>query len=151
MVTANKLLIADSGPQLVELARQMGQRLEFGASVAGGIPAIIAIQEGLAGDRLHRIAGILNGTCNYILREDGSGGLKPKWRLKRSLGFAEADPRDDIEDSGVPVPAGDLTQAVCAAAGKGLRKFLARRFLRLRPVVFSGLLVNWAALFARSP
>ena len=55
------------GPELVDLARKMGRRLEFGASVAGGIPAIIGIQEGLAGDRLYKIAGILNGTCNYIL------------------------------------------------------------------------------------
>jgi homoserine dehydrogenase len=52
VVTANKLLIAESGPELLELARAMGRRLEFGASVAGGIPAIIGIQEGLAGDRL---------------------------------------------------------------------------------------------------
>ena len=67
VVTANKLLISESGPELLDLARKMGKRLEFGASVAGGIPAIIGIQEGLAGDRLYKIAGILNGTCNFIL------------------------------------------------------------------------------------
>jgi homoserine dehydrogenase len=99
VVTANKLLIAEHGPQLMELARQMGQRLEFGASVAGGIPAIIAIQEGLAGDRLHRIAGILNGTCNYILTKMEATGATFEAALKeaQALGFAEADPRSDVE------------------------------------------------------
>jgi homoserine dehydrogenase len=99
VVTANKLLISESGPQLMELAQQMGQRLEFGASVAGGIPAIVAIQEGLAGDRLFRIAGILNGTCNYILTKMEATGASFETALKeaQALGFAEADPRDDVE------------------------------------------------------
>ncbi len=99
VVTANKLLIAEHGPQLMDLARQMGQRLEFGASVAGGIPAIVAIQEGLAGDRLHRIAGILNGTCNYILTKMEATGATFEAALKeaQALGFAEADPRSDVE------------------------------------------------------
>jgi homoserine dehydrogenase len=99
VVTANKLLIADCGPQLVALARQMGRRIEFGASVAGGIPAIVAIREGLAGDRLYEIAGILNGTCNYILTKMESTGASFAAALKEAqqLGFAEADPRGDIE------------------------------------------------------
>ena len=99
VVTANKLLIAEHGPQLMQLAREIGQRLEFGASVAGGIPAIIAIQEGLAGDRLHRIAGILNGTCNYILTKMEATGATFEEALKeaQALGFAEADPRSDVE------------------------------------------------------
>ena len=98
VVTANKLLIADHGPQLRELARKHGQRLEFGASVAGGIPAIVAIQEGLAGDRLFRIAGILNGTCNYILTRMESTGVGFESALKEAqqLGFAEADPTSDV-------------------------------------------------------
>jgi homoserine dehydrogenase len=99
VVTANKALIAERGAQLMELAHQKGQRLEFGASVAGGIPAIIAIQEGLAGDRLRRIAGILNGTCNFILTKMESSGESFEAALKeaQALGFAEADPRADIE------------------------------------------------------
>ena len=74
VVTANKLLIADQGPELQQLAREKGVRLEFGASVAGGIPAIIAIEQGLAGDNLYKIAGILNGTCNYILTQMEASG-----------------------------------------------------------------------------
>ena len=99
VVTANKLLIADQGPELLELARKAGKRLEFGASVAGGIPAIIAIESGLAGDRLHKIAGILNGTCNYILTQMEASGATFESALKEAqrLGFAEADPRDDVE------------------------------------------------------
>ena len=99
VVTANKLLIAESGAELLALAKQMGQRLEFGASVAGGIPAIIAIQEGLAGDRLFKIAGILNGTCNYILTRMESTGASFAAALKEAqeLGYAEADPRGDVD------------------------------------------------------
>ncbi len=99
VVTANKLLIADQGPELLELARRAGRRLEFGASVAGGIPAILAIEQGLAGDRLYKIAGVLNGTCNYILTQMESTGASFELALKEAqkLGFAEADPRDDVE------------------------------------------------------
>jgi homoserine dehydrogenase len=99
VVTANKLLIADCGTDLLDLARKAGRRLEFGASVAGGIPAIIGIQEGLAGDRLYRIAGVLNGTCNFILTKMEATGASFESALKEAqeLGFAEADPRDDVE------------------------------------------------------
>ena len=83
----------------MKLAKEMGKQLEFGASVAGGIPAIIATQEGLAGDRLYKIAGILNGTCNYILTQMESHGASFADALKeaQSLGFAEADPTSDVE------------------------------------------------------
>ena len=99
VVTANKLLIADQGPELQQLAREKGCRLEFGASVAGGIPAIIAIEQGLAGDNLYKIAGILNGTCNYILTQMEASGATFESALKEAqrLGFAEADPKDDVE------------------------------------------------------
>jgi homoserine dehydrogenase len=101
VVTANKLLISESGPDLLDLARKMGRRLEFGASVAGGIPAIIGIQEGLAGDRLHKIAGILNGTCNFILTKMESTGTTFAAALKeaQSLGYAEADSSTDVDGS----------------------------------------------------
>ena len=99
VVTANKLLISERGAELAELARRMGRRLEYGASVAGGIPAIIGIQEGLAGDRLYRIAGILNGTCNYILTQMEAHGTSFESALKeaQNLGYAEADPSSDVE------------------------------------------------------
>jgi homoserine dehydrogenase len=99
VVTANKVLISEHGPELLALARQTGRRIEFGASVAGGIPAIIGIQEGLAGDRLGKIAGILNGTCNYILTQMDAHGASFADALKDAqiLGFAEADPTADIE------------------------------------------------------
>jgi homoserine dehydrogenase len=99
VVTANKQLIAESGPELIDLAREVGRRLEFGASVAGGIPAIMGIQEGLAGDRLFKIAGVLNGTCNYILTKMEATGASFESALKEAqeLGYAEADPTDDVE------------------------------------------------------
>lgn len=99
VVTANKQLIAESGPELLALARESGRRLEFGASVAGGIPAIMGIQEGLAGDRLFKIAGVLNGTCNFILTKMEATGASFESALKEAqeLGFAEADPTNDIE------------------------------------------------------
>lgn len=101
VVTANKLLISESGSELLDLARKMGRRLEFGASVAGGIPAIVGIQEGLAGDRLHKIAGILNGTCNFILTKMESTGATFVAALKeaQSLGYAEADSSADVDGS----------------------------------------------------
>jgi homoserine dehydrogenase len=113
VVTANKLLIADRGPELLRLARQTGRQLQFGASVAGGIPAIIAIQEGLAGDRLYRIAGILNGTCNYILTkmEATGAGFGAALKEAQELGFAEADPTSDVEGYDARAKLVILTQA----------------------------------------
>ena len=67
VVTANKQLIARCGPDLLQLAARKESHLEFGASVAGGVPVLPALHTGLCGDQLHGIAGILNGTCNYIL------------------------------------------------------------------------------------
>src|ERR1035437_7163022 len=120
VVTANKLLIAESGPELVELAGEMGKRLEFGASVAGGIPAIIGIQEGLAGDRLYKIAGVLNGTCNYILTKMESTGASFETALKEAqeLGFAEADPTADVEGYDARAKLVILTQAGLRASVK---------------------------------
>jgi len=113
VVTANKLLIAHSGPELVDLAREKGKRIEFGASVAGGIPAIIGIQEGLAGDQLYKIAGVLNGTCNFILTKMEATGASFETALKEAqeLGFAEANPRDDVEGFDARAKLIILTQA----------------------------------------
>lgn len=113
VVTANKLLISESGPELLDLARKMGNRLEFGASVAGGIPAIIGIQEGLAGDRLYKIAGILNGTCNFILTQMEKDGASFDTALKQaqSLGYAEANPSADVDGMDARAKLLILTQA----------------------------------------
>ena len=113
VVTANKLLISEHGPELLDLARKMGKRLEFGASVAGGIPAIIGIQEGLAGDRLYKIAGILNGTCNFILTRMEKDGASFDAALKeaQSLGYAEANPSADVDGMDARAKLLILTQA----------------------------------------
>src|SRR5713101_1576464 len=99
VVTANKQLIAHCGPELINLARQMKRQIQFGASVAGGVPVISGLHEGLAGDELFRICGILNGTCNYILSQIEATGADFEKTLveAQELGFAEADPTDDLE------------------------------------------------------
>ena len=99
IVTANKQLIARCGPELINLARQMQQQIQFGASVAGGVPVISGLHEGLAGDELFKIRGILNGTCNYILSQIEGNGIPFATALSdaQKLGFAEADPTEDID------------------------------------------------------
>ncbi|MFZ0478280.1 MAG: homoserine dehydrogenase [Terriglobales bacterium] len=99
VVTANKQLIAHCGPELIALAQQMQQQIEFGASVAGGVPVISGLHQGLAGDELFKIYGILNGTCNYILSQIEANGVPFATALREAqkLGFAEADPTDDID------------------------------------------------------
>jgi homoserine dehydrogenase len=99
VVTANKQLIARCGPELMSLARKMNQQIQFGASVAGGVPVISGLHEGLAGDELFKIRGILNGTCNYILSQIEANGIPFATALREAqkLGFAEADPTEDIE------------------------------------------------------
>jgi homoserine dehydrogenase len=129
VVTANKLLISECGPELVKLARKMGQRIEFGASVGGGIPAIIGIQEGLAGDRLYKISGILNGTCNYILTKMEANGTSFAVALKEAqeLGYAEADPTSDVEGFDSRAKLVILTQA-------GLRMQVRSDQIACRPI-----------------
>jgi homoserine dehydrogenase len=99
VVTANKQLIAQCGPELIGLARRMKRQIQFGASVAGGVPVISGLHEGLAGDELFKICGILNGTCNYILSQIESNGIPFATALREAqkLGFAEADPTEDID------------------------------------------------------
>jgi homoserine dehydrogenase len=99
VVTANKALIAVHGAQLAAAAERAGVALAFEAAVAGGIPVIKALREGLAADRLLRIGGILNGTCNYILtqmRETGRD-FSDVLAEAQALGYAEADPSTDID------------------------------------------------------
>ncbi len=99
IVTANKQLIAHCGPELIGMARRLHQYIEFGASVAGGVPVISGLHQGLAGDNLFKICGILNGTCNYILTQIESSGVPFTTALREAqkLGFAEADPTDDLD------------------------------------------------------
>jgi len=99
VVTANKQLIARYGAELVRLASECGQHVAFGASVAGGIPVISGLQEGLAGDQLLKLCGILNGTCNYILSRIETAGISFEEALREAqkLGFAEADPTEDVD------------------------------------------------------
>lgn len=97
VVTANKKLIAEHGVALDKLARSKGCHLFYGAAVAGGVPVIPGLQQGLAGDRITRIEGILNGTCNFILSkmEDGAD-FAPVLQEAQALGYAEADPTEDV-------------------------------------------------------
>jgi homoserine dehydrogenase len=99
VVTANKQLIARHGPDLLQLASRNGCQLEFGASVAGGVPVLPALRTGLSGDRLHGIAGILNGTCNYILSRLESDRIPFSEALEeaQARGYAEADASEDLD------------------------------------------------------
>jgi homoserine dehydrogenase len=99
VVTANKQLIAHEGGELLRLASQQGVHFGFEAAVAGGIPVIRAIREGLAGDSLKRISGILNGTCNYMLTRMEAERISFDAVLAeaQAKGFAEADPTDDLD------------------------------------------------------
>ena len=99
VVTANKALLAVHGAALAQQAGETGAALAFEAAVAGGIPAIKALREGLAGNRISRIVGILNGTCNYILsamRERGREFADVLAEAQR-LGYAESDPSFDVD------------------------------------------------------
>ncbi|ADY72762.1 homoserine dehydrogenase [Desulfurobacterium thermolithotrophum DSM 11699] len=99
VVTANKALLADYGEELFKKAKKKGVSLKFEASVGGGIPVIKALREGLVGNRIKRIYGIINGTANYILTEMTEKGITFDEALRKAqeLGYAEADPTLDVE------------------------------------------------------
>ncbi|MDX1540098.1 MAG: homoserine dehydrogenase, partial [Geminicoccaceae bacterium] len=99
VVTANKALLAHHGAALADLAERRGVTIGFEAAVAGGIPIVKTLREGLAGNRVSRLFGILNGTCNYILttmRETGRE-FSDVLAEAQALGYAEADPSFDID------------------------------------------------------
>ena len=98
VITANKALIARHGDALFALAREKGLELTFEAAVAGGIPVIKILREGMSGNEVKRVAGIINGTSNYILSEMTQKGRDFADVLKeaQALGYAEADPSFDI-------------------------------------------------------
>jgi homoserine dehydrogenase len=99
VVTANKLLLAKEGAGLQALAREKHAGLGIEAAVAGGIPILRALRESFAGDRIVSVAGILNGTCNFILTEMEATGRSYADVLEdaQRLGYAEADPTSDVE------------------------------------------------------
>jgi len=111
VVTANKALLAEHGPELFELARSRGRSIAFEAAVAGGIPIVAAIGECLAANRIESIRGILNGTSNFILtrmEEDGAD-YADVLKLAQAKGYAEADPAMDVDGT-------DATQKIALLA-----------------------------------
>ena len=98
VVTANKALLAHHGHALALAAEAAGRVIRFEAAVAGGIPVIKALTEGLAGNQIRRVMGVMNGTCNYILTRMQSAGLPydQVFEEARQLGYLEADPNLDV-------------------------------------------------------
>ncbi len=98
VVTANKKLIAYRGIELQKIAQQHGCSLLYGAAVAGGVPVIPALQQGLSGDRMLKLEGILNGTCNFILSKMEQGAeFQTVLEEAQGLGYAERDPTEDVD------------------------------------------------------
>ncbi|MDD9841849.1 MAG: homoserine dehydrogenase [Alphaproteobacteria bacterium] len=103
VITANKAMLATHGTQLASLAEKQKLNLAYEAAVAGGIPVIKTVREGLAGNKIQRICGILNGTCNFILSEMQASAMHAKrvsfdetLAKAQTLGYAESDPTFDI-------------------------------------------------------
>ena len=99
VITANKAVLANHGPELFEAAEQVGAQLYYEAAVGGAIPIIRPLRDSLAGDRVRRILGIVNGTTNYILDRMDTWGDDFDEALAEAtrLGYAEADPTADVE------------------------------------------------------
>ena len=129
VITANKQLIAHHGRELAQLAHDHNAQLLFGASVAGGVPVLLALEEGLAGDRLIGISGILNGTCNYILTRMDAANVSFETALTEAqqFGFAEADPSSDINGD-------DAAAKLAILAQIGLKTTLSPGDIRKTPV-----------------
>jgi len=129
VVTANKQLIARHGSELLQLAGSKGCQIEFGASVAGGVPVLPALRTGLCGDRLHGIAGILNGTCNYILSRIENARIPFSEALEeaQARGYAEADASEDLDG-------GDARAKLAILALAGLHAQVAPESIRARTI-----------------
>lgn len=99
VVTGNKALLAEHGPEIYDLAKEKNVDVYYEAAVAGAVPVVYAVRESLAGDTVRAIQGILNGTTNYILDEMTTKGLAFEDVLKvaQDLGYAEADPTADVD------------------------------------------------------
>ena len=98
MVAANKAMLAIHGQSLAEMAEAAGRVVRFEAAVAGGIPVIKALTEGLSGNEINRVMGVMNGSCNYILTRMESAGLtyEEVFAEADGLGYLEADPQLDV-------------------------------------------------------
>ena len=129
VVTANKQLIARCGPELLALAAKHGSHLEFGASVAGGVPVLPSLRTGLSGDKLQGIAGILNGTCNYILSRIESARVPFSEALEeaQAKGYAEADASEDLDG-------GDARAKLAILALSGLHARVVPESVRARSI-----------------
>ncbi len=101
VVTSNKELIAKHGKEIIDAAKKTGVQVLFEASVCGGIPILRAIRESFAANEINEISGIVNGTTNYILSKMTKDGISFETALKQAqkMGFAEADPKMDIDGS----------------------------------------------------
>jgi homoserine dehydrogenase len=98
VITANKALIAAKGNELIDLAQQLGAQLYYEAAVGGAIPIIRPLRESLAGDKINRVMGIVNGTTNFILTQMEQGlDYADALAEAQRLGYAEADPTGDVE------------------------------------------------------
>jgi homoserine dehydrogenase len=98
VVTANKQLIAYRGAELGALAASKGVQLLYGAAVAGGVPVIPGMAQGLSGDQVRRVSGILNGTCNFMLSQmEGGAEYADVLAKAQAAGYAEADPSADVD------------------------------------------------------
>jgi homoserine dehydrogenase len=129
VVTANKALLAECGPELFRRAAARNVRIGFEASVGGGIPIIRALSSGLAGNRIERICGILNGTCNFILTRMAEERLSfgDAMADAQARGFAEADPSLDIDG-------GDAAHKLHILAGLAFGRSLERGAVRVEGI-----------------
>jgi homoserine dehydrogenase len=120
VVTANKMLLAAHGPELLRLAGQRGVQIRFEAAVGGGVPLIHGVREGLSGDVLVGVAGILNGTCNYILSRmsETDEAMDVVLADAQRLGYAEADPTADVDGF-------DAAAKLVVLAGIAFRRYVA--------------------------
>ena len=147
VVTANKLLLAERGSELAELARRKGAGLAFEASVAGGIPILRALRESFAGDRIDAVSGILNGTSNFVLTgmARSSRAYDEVLAEAQALGYAEADPAADVEGTDA---ACKLALLARMAFGQDVPLSAVRTegITRLRPVDFV-----YAEMLGRTP
>ena len=101
VVTANKALLAEHGPELFDLARSLGRSIAFDAAVAGGIPIVTNISQCLSANQIESLHGILNGTCNFVISEmdDRAATFDEAVREAQCRGYAEADPTMDLDGS----------------------------------------------------
>ena len=129
VVTANKQVMAHAGVELLRVAADHGRHLLFEAAVAGGIPIIRAVREGLAGDRLRRVLGVLNGTCNYMLTrmEADQVSFDDALREAQDRGYAEADPTADVDG-------GDAQAKLAILSAVGLGRSIVAAAIPLRSI-----------------